>query len=190
MADLATLLESEAQHEIDSILAEARSKGDAIIKTAEEQAKSLLESKRRALESELSAAQVRARSSADLEAASLRLNAAHGATQQTFSNAETELRSFTKSTEYQGVLEKLITEVKGAIGSIGKLEVHPDDLAKAESAAKAAGLNVPVHANAEIETGIRAFAESGQTSVTNTLLGRLSRARDGLLSEVARTLGG
>ena len=88
------------------------------------------------------------------------------------------------------MLEKLITEVKGAIGSIGKLEVHPDDLAKAESAAKAAGLNVPVHANAEIETGIRAFAESGQTSVTNTLLGRLSRARDGLLSEVARTLGG
>jgi V/A-type H+/Na+-transporting ATPase subunit E len=183
MADLATLLESEANHEIETILEGARSKAESITQAAQEQAKSILDGKRRALEAEFSAAQTRARSSADLEAAALRLNGAHTATQQTFSNAETELRNFTKSGEYQGVLEKLIHEIKGAIGTIGKLEVNPNDVAVATAAATAAGLNVPIHANPEIETGIRA-------SVTNTLLGRLGRARDSLLAEVSKTLGG
>jgi V/A-type H+/Na+-transporting ATPase subunit E len=190
MADLATLLESEANHEIETILEGARSKAESITQAAQEQAKSILDGKRRALEAEFSAAQTRARSSADLEAAALRLNGAHTATQQTFSNAETELRNFTKSGEYQGVLEKLIHEVKNAIGTIGKLEVHPNDVTVATAAATAAGLNVPIHANPEIETGIRASAEGGQTSVTNTLLGRLGRARDSLLAEVSKTLGG
>ena len=190
MADLASLLESEAQSEVDTVLGEAKAKAEAIVKAAEEQARSILESKRRALENELQSAQVRARSSADLESAALRLNASHGATQTTFQNAENELRSFTKSGEYAGVLGKLIGEVKGALGSISKLEVHPDELSVAQTAAKAAGLDVPVVGNAEIATGIRAFSESGQTSVTNTLLGRLSRARDGLLADVSRALGG
>ena len=190
MADLASLLESEAQHELETVLGEAKAKAEAIIKAAEEQAKSILESKRRVLENELHSAQVRARSSADLESAALRLNASHGATQTTFVNAETELRHFTKSGEYQSVLGKLMAEVKGALGTISKLEVHPDELTVAQAAAKAAGLDVPVVANAEIATGVRAFSEGGQTSVTNTLLGRLARARDGLLADVSRTLGG
>ena len=190
MADLATLLESEANAEVEAILSEARSKADAIVQSATEQAKSLVESRRRTLETELVAAQVRARSAADLDSASQRLNANHVATEQSFHQAETELRNFTKSGEYKNVLEKLMTEVKGAITNISKLEVHPDDVAVATEAAKNAGLNVPVSGNAEIATGVRAVAEGGQSSITNTLLGRLSRARDGLLSDVARVLAG
>ena len=190
MADLATLLESEANAEVEAILSEARSKADAIVQSATEQAGSLVDLRRRTLETELVAAQVRARSAADLDSASQRLNANHVATEQSFTQAETELRNFTKSGEYKNVLEKLMTEVKGAIANISKLEVHPDDVAVATEAAKNAGLNVPVTANSEIATGVRAVAEGGQSSITNTLLGRLSRARDGLLSDVARVLAG
>jgi V/A-type H+/Na+-transporting ATPase subunit E len=190
MADLATLLESEANAEVEAILSEARSKADVIVQNANEQAKSLVDSRRRTLEAELVAAQVRAKSAADLDAASQRLNANHVATEQSFNQAETELRNFTKSGEYKNVLEKLIREVQGALSNISKLEVHPDDVAVATEAAKSLGLSVPVSANGDIETGVRAVAEGGQSSITNTLLGRLSRARDGLLSEVARTLTG
>ena len=190
MADLATLLESEANAEVEAILSEARSKADVIVQNANEQAKSLLDSRRRTLEAELVAAQVRAKSAADLDAASQRLNANHVATEQSFNQAETELRNFTKSGEYKNVLEKLIREVQGALSNISKLEVHPDDVAVATEAAKNAGLNVAITANSDVETGVRAVAEGGQSSITNTLLGRLGRARDGLLSEVARTLTG
>ena len=46
MADLATLLESEANAEIETILAEARSKAESITQAAHEQAKSILDGKR------------------------------------------------------------------------------------------------------------------------------------------------
>ena len=87
------------------------------------------------------------------------------------------------------MLEKLIKEVQGAMGEISKLEVHPNDLASASEVAKNLGLNVPVTANPDIQTGVRAFATTGSTSVTNTLLGRLARAKESLLGDVARVLG-
>ena len=189
MADLAKLLESEASAEIETILAEARSRADGIVKAAEEQAKSILEGKRRALENELSAARVRAKSASDLEGSALKLGASHGASQQAFISAESELRNFTKSAEYGNVLEKLIREASGALGGLSKLEVHSTDLEVAKKAAAAAGLTVEVHANNQIETGIRGVGLSGSSSVTNTLLGRLARAKDGLLSDVAKVLG-
>lgn len=189
MADLAKLLESEASAEIETILAEARSKADGIVKAAQAQATSILEGKRRALENELSAAKVRAKSAADLEGAALKLRASHTASQQAFSSAESELRQFTKSGEYQGVLQKLIGEASGALGSISKLEVNPADLETAKKALGALGINAEVSANAAVETGIRALNESGNSSITNTLLGRLTRAKDGLLADVAKVLG-
>ncbi|MFN3267489.1 MAG: V-type ATP synthase subunit E [Deinococcales bacterium] len=189
MADLAKLLESEASAEIETILAEARSKADGIVKAAQAQASSILEGKRRALENELEAARVRAKSAVDLEGAALRLKASHTASQQAFSSAESELRQFTKSGEYLGVLQKLIGEASEALGSISKLEVNPNDLEMAQKALSALGLNAEVSANAAIETGIRALNESGNSSITNTLLGRLIRAKDGLLADVAKVLG-
>ena len=73
MADLASLLESEAQAEIEAILGEARSKADGIVKAGEEQAKSYLEGKKRAFDNDLNAALTRAKSGAELEGAALTL---------------------------------------------------------------------------------------------------------------------
>ena len=168
MADLATLLESEAQAEVESILATARSTADSIVQTATEQAKSILDGRKRTLENELLVAQVRAKSAADLESAALRLSGNHEATSNAFSQAEKELKNFATSGEYKSVLEKLLKEVQAAMGEISKLEVHPNDVASASEVAKNLGLNVPVNASPDIETGVRAFAVKGSTSVTNT----------------------
>jgi V/A-type H+/Na+-transporting ATPase subunit E len=188
MADLASLLESEAQAEIEAILGEARTRADGIVKAADEQAKGFLEGRKRALENDLSAAITRAKSGAELEGSALRLAASHGASEQAFTSAQSELRAFTKSAEYEKTLTKLITEVKNALGSITKLEVNPSDVDVAKRAAAAAGVGAEIHANGDVETGVRGFAEGGSSSVTNTLIGRLSRARDGLLADVANVL--
>jgi V/A-type H+-transporting ATPase subunit E len=188
MADLATLLESEAQAEIEAILGEARAKADGILKAGEENAKGYLDGKRRAFESDLSAALTRARSGAELEASALKLSASHGAAEQAFSAAMNELRAFTKSGEYEKTLVKLIGEVKTALGTVTKLEVNPADIEVAKRAATAAGVNAEVSANPDVETGVRGLAEGGSSSVTNTLVGRLARAREGLLAEVAGVL--
>ena len=188
MADLASLLESEAQAEIEAILGEARIKADGIVKAGEGSAKSYLEGKKRALENDLNAAITRAKSGAELEGAALTLQASHGANEQAFTSAMSELKAFTKSAEYEHTLTKLIKEVKTALGSITKLEVNPSDVETAKRAASAAGVDAPVTGNPDIETGVRAVAEGGASSVTNTLIGRLSRARDSLLSEVASVL--
>lgn len=191
MADLATLLESEAQAEIEAILHDARSQADAIIQSATEQAKAIVDGRKRALETELAAGQVRARSAAELESSALRLSASHSATEKAFANAATELRAFTKSGEYQGVLSRLIGEVKTALGEVSRLEVNPADVNVAKMAAQAAGLaGVQIVANAEVETGVRALGATGQTAVTNTLLGRLARGRDALLADVSGVLSG
>ena len=189
MADLATLLESEAQAEIEAILGEARARANAIVQAAQDQAKGILEGRKRALEVELAAGQVRAKSAAELESAAMRLAANHGATEKAFASAEADLRTFTKSGEYQGVLARLITEVKGVLGDVARLEVNPADVSVAKLAAQAAGLSgVEIVSNPEIETGVRASPKAGQTAVTNTLLGRLGRGRDALLAEVAGLL--
>lgn len=188
MADLASLLESEAQAEIEAILGEARSKADGIVKAGEEQAKSYLEGKKRAFDNDLNAALTRAKSGAELEGAALTLKASHGANEQAFVAAQAELRAFTKSAEYEQTLTKLMLEVKKALGTVTKLEVNSTDLEVAKRAASAAGLTTEIHSSPDIETGVRGYSDTGSSSVTNTLIGRLSRARDSLLSEVASVL--
>jgi V/A-type H+-transporting ATPase subunit E len=189
MADLATLLESEAQAEIETILGEARAKAEGIVRAGEENARSYLEGKRRALENDLNAALTRAKSASELEASALRLGASHGASEQAFSAAMNELRAFTKSSEYEKTLAKLISEVRTALGgAVARLEVNPADVETAKRAAAAAVVNATVVANPDVETGVRGSTEDGFSSVTNTLLGRLTRARDALLAEVAGVL--
>lgn len=188
MADLATLLESEADAEIEAVLADARSQADRIVRQATEQAQASLEARRRALEGELAAGLVRARSAADLESAALRLAAAHDATERAFAEAETELRAYTRTAEYRGTLQALIREARYALGDIATLEVNPADVTAAAEAARAAEVSAPVLPNPEVQTGVRAIGPGGRTSITNTLLGRLARARDQLSSDVARLL--
>jgi V/A-type H+/Na+-transporting ATPase subunit E len=188
-ADLATLLEAEAKGEIDTVLAAAREKAATIVARASAEAQSLLAGRKAALASEAASGRIRAQSAADLEAAALRLGAGHQANQAAFDHAEAELRGLTKTSEYPNVLAKLVSEVQAALGEVTKLQVHPSELAAAQAAVQSLGLTgVQLETSPEIETGVRGFAQGGQSAITNTLVGRLARARDGLLADVSRLL--
>lgn len=191
MADLATLLETEANAEIEAILAEARAKAEAAMKAARENAAALVETRRRTAESDRAATLARARSAADLESSALRLGANHEVVNAAFSQARQELLALGGTSQYETVLAKLMREAAGALDSVDRFEVNPADVGTAAGAAAQAGFpGARVVAVEDVQAGVRVVAQGGATSVTNTLIDRLDRAREALAPVVTRVLAG
>lgn len=191
MADLATLLETEANAEIEAILAEARAKAEATLSAAREHAAALSEARHRTAETDRTATLTRARSAADLETAARRLAANHGVVTGVFTQARQELLALSGTSQYETVLAKLMREAAGALEGVERFEVDPADLNPARAAAAQAGFpSTPVTGAADIKAGVRAVGAGGATSVTNTLLDRLERGREALAPIVARVLAG
>lgn len=184
---LSAILETEARAEIEAIRAESEQKAQALVQEARDRATALLNSRKTALDAQLQAGIVRARSAADLESAALRLGNADNALQQSFVQAKDQLLALTQSAQYREVLGKLLKEAQTALGTTATaVEVAPSDVEAAKAVVTSLGLNAEVRANPDVQTGIRLVA--GRSAITNTLLGRLDRVRDTLASQVARLL--
>ena len=115
---LDALLENEARAEIERVRAQGRERAQAIVRDAQERAQSLLESRQRALETQMQAGLVRARSAADLEVSAARLNANEGGMRRAFEIAEGQLRGVTQAPEYREILSRLIQEVRAAMPDV------------------------------------------------------------------------
>jgi V/A-type H+-transporting ATPase subunit E len=191
VADLAALLDREASAEIEGILSEARTRASEIVAGAKEEAEALLAGHQRSAESQHRAALVRARSAAQLESSSLTLRAQHMAIENAFAAAERRLEELTGSASYAGVLAKLIDQALQVGGvattEVRALAVNPADKATAAAAAKVAGLDGKVEANAAVRGGVRLKAGENVV-IENTLYGRLEALREGLAAEVAQVL--
>jgi len=192
MADLTTLLRNEAQAEISALEKAAQEEAARIVQAAKDQAASMLDSKRRALESQMQSGIVRATSSAHLETNALRLSTADSGMVRAFAEAQKRMRAFGKGNPdaYKNLLAKLAVEAAQALGQVEAAEVHPDDLEMAGQAFVSVNLHVPVRPNASIETGVRLIGKGGKSGITNTLLGRLERVRESLAPQVAQILNG
>ena len=191
MADLAALLDSEASAEIEAIRSEARARASEIVAEAESEAEAITASRERSAKQQRDAALVRARSAAQLEAASLKLNAQQKAIESVFDAASAQLASFAKNDDrWSDALATLLDEAVEAAGgadNVAHVAVHPSDEAAAQAAAKAAGVNAPIRTDDSIVGGVRVTAKN-RTVVANTLTGRLDALRDELASEVAAAL--
>lgn len=188
MADLAALLQKEASAEIEAILAEARERASAIVADAEREAESLVASRERQAEMQRRAALVRARSAAQLEAASMRLNAQQEAIQTVFREAEAQIRALRKDgARYPEVFAALLKEAVDSLqGPPDAIVVHPADEKVAARAAERLGVRGEVRSDPEMGSGVRVV--TGRVSVENTLEARLAALRDELASEVAAAL--
>lgn len=192
MADLAALLDKEASAEIEAIHSEARARASEIVAKAQEDAAALVSQRERAAAQQHEAALVRSRSSAQLEASSMKLRAQQEAIESVFREATQRIDALTGNpAEYGPVLTKLLQEALAAVGanaSAVTVHVAPADEKLARDAL--AKLNAPaarVEANDAVKGGVR-LKGGANTSVENTLYGRLAALRDDLASEVARTL--
>lgn len=193
MADLAALLDREASAEIEAITSEARSRADAIVAKAEADAQAFLAQRERAAHSQHEAAMVRARSAAQLEAASLRLQAQQSAIQVVFDGVEARLSALAGDAgRFRPVLTALLREALDAIGGPDAVEhvvVNPADRKLATEVATSLGLSAQVTTDPAIVTGVR-LQGGRNVAIENTLLGRLDALRDDLAADVARALMG
>lgn len=188
MADLAALLDKEASAEIEAILAEARERASAITSEAERDAAALVATRERSAQSAREAALVRARSAAQLEAASMRLNAQQAAIQSVFDGVNREIDALrSDATRYASVLEALLREaVAGLTGAPDAVIVHPDEEAIARQAMAAVGIEAALKTDASIRAGVQIV--TGPMRVENSLPARLDALRDELASDVAAVL--
>jgi len=188
MADLAALLDKEASAEIEAILAEARERASAIVEEAEREAEGIVSARARQAQAQRESARVRARSAAQLEAASMRLNAQQEAIQSVFRAAESSLTDLAADeARYAPVLEALLREaLDGVRGTPEKVLVAPGEVAAATKAVAAVGADLPVEADETVRAGVK--VTTGRVSVENTLPARLDALRDELASEVADAL--
>ncbi len=190
MADLSALLEKEASAEIEAILSEARGRASEIVAQAKEEADALVAARERSAAGQREAALVRARSSAQLEAASLKLRAQHQGVQAVYAGARDALRALTEDRDrYAEVFGRLLADALEAVrgSQVASINVAEGDVELARKALAGAGVEAEVEASDAVAGGVRVRTTKNNV-VENTLLGRLDAVRDELASEVSALL--
>lgn len=192
MSDLAALLEKEASTEIESILSEARSRASEVVAQAHREAESLVAQRQRQAATQRHAAVVRARSSAQLEASSLKLRAQHQGVEGVFEEARRRIAALVADEEaYRAVLVRLLQEALEGVdaGDVEAVIVHPDERALAEGVVGEALPRAAVETDASVSAGPR-LRLKGNNTVENSLYERLEVLRAELASEVSGALFG
>ena len=193
MADLSALLEQEASAEVDTILSEARTRASEIVAKAKEEAEALTAQSKRSSEMQHDAALVRAKSSAQLEASSMRLNAQHKAVEDVMSEARNSLEKLAQGKDFDKTFAGLLDEALEAVGGKDNVEavvVNSDDKATAEKAADKHGLKSKVETSDSVKGGVRLRQSGGKVAIENTLYERLDALQDELAADVSKVLFG
>lgn len=192
MADLSALLDKEASAEIETVLSEAQARASEIVAEATSEAEALLASRRRAADAQREATLVRARSAAQLEAASLRLKAQHAGVENVFTAARQKIADLAKNpAEYAPLFKQLLKAALEGAGnqSLEAVVVNPADSELAAEALKEAGVTAPVETSEDVTTGVRLRTDN-RSVIESTLLGRLEALQGELASEVSTALFG
>ncbi len=184
MSNLATLLEKEASTEIEEILSEARDTASEIVAKAKEEAKSLLAQKERALKSQHDAEIIRAKSSAQLEASSLRLKAQNDGVEAVFDKAKSDLLGLKNSDNYADIFKSLYAEAAGAVNKVASVVVNPADVKYISDS------NIEVETDETVVSGVKLKGEGSSVMIENSLLSRLEAVKDDVASLVSKTLFG
>ncbi len=190
MADLSTLLEKEASAEIETILSEAQQRASEIVAKAEGEAQAVLAARKRSVATQHEATLVRARSAAQLEASSLRLNAQHDGVQSVFTAARQQIDKLKDDpAAYAPIFRKLLDDVLKGAGQqeLEALEVAPGDVELAKKALESAGVKLPVEAVDDVSGGVR-VRTINRSRIESTLYSRLDALSGELASEVSAAL--
>ena len=194
MSDLAALLDKEASAEIAAISSEAQARASELEAAAQAEADAFTAGRERSAQSLFEAALVRARSAAQLEAASIRLNAQHSVVESVFEAASAELDKLVKQQDWAGRLGNLLAEAVSGSGlppaEVKAIVVNPADVEAAKAAAEQQGLSAQVEGSANVSHGVRIRVGPSDLVIENTLTERLRNAREDLAAEVARLLSG
>jgi V/A-type H+-transporting ATPase subunit E len=186
VSKLGDILQKEALGEINAILAEAESRAVRFVRDAEEEASARLKSHQKKLQVEALAATRRARSAAELNVSTARMQAKGRVIESVRKSALKALEEVANQNNYSDILQTLAEEALKAV-ELGKaVVVHPDDEEKIHDWATKEGLEI--RTDPGLRLGVRVIDRSGKRSVENSLPERLHRAWNALASDVAKRL--
>jgi vacuolar-type H+-ATPase subunit E/Vma4 len=190
-SELVTILEKEANAEIERILGEARRQAELVVTQANQEAQAYLAEQRQRIEAERKAAQVKADSAAQVRAAALVLRAKDQAIAEVFSAADAELcRLQQDKTRYAAILRGLIREAADELSGRVTVEASPKDLDLVKQAVKDLKLDAEVKVGDDVSGGVRLISDDGRFVVENTLASRVERVRSQIAPEIAARLWG
>lgn len=185
LEDIFKALEEQAARDIEQIMEDARSHGDAIVAEAEEQAAAMRSSKVVDAERHARAQSTHGLNAARLEARKRQAGVKETAIQSVFDEALVRLAEARRDPDYRGVFAKLVEEALAGVD--GALEVHvdPADEAMAGEALGAMGVNAPVVADLSTAGGVVVVSGEGTVSRRNTFEDRLDKLRSIAQADVA-----
>lgn len=190
-SELVTILEKEANAEIERILTEARGQAERLIAQANQDAQAYLTEQRQRIEAERKAALVKADSAAQVRASALVLQAKDQAIAEVFATAGAELARLQQDkTRYGAILRGLIREASGALSGRMTVQANPKDLDLVKQAVKDLKLDAEVKPGDDISGGVRLISDDGRFVVENTLASRVARVRSLIAPEIAAQLWG
>jgi vacuolar-type H+-ATPase subunit E/Vma4 len=190
-SELVTILEKEANAEIERILTEARGQAERLIAQANQETQAYLAEQRQRIDAERKAALVKADSAAQVRASALVLQAKDQAIAEVFATAGAELSRLQQDkTRYGAILRGLIREASGALSDRVTVQANSKDLDLVKQAVKDLKLDAEVKPGDDISGGVRLISSDGRFVVENTLASRVERVRSLIAPEIAAQLWG
>jgi vacuolar-type H+-ATPase subunit E/Vma4 len=188
-SELVTILEKEANAEIERILTEARGQAERLIAQANQETQAYLTEQRHRIDAERKAALVKADSAAQVRASALVLQAKDQAIAEVFATAGAELSRLQQDkSRYGAILRGLIREASGALSGRVTVQVNPKDLDLVKQAVKDLKLGAEVKPGDDVSGGVRLVSGDGRFVVENTLVSRVERVRSLIAPEIAAQL--
>ena len=127
--------------------------------------------------------------SADLEARNAQLRAVEEATDRVFAEAASRISSMPRDAAYSEILDSLISEAAGALGTSEIIvSACEADAEAAAAAARKAGAELAPE-RIECMGGVRVRTRDGATSFDNTLDARMERLKPLIRKEIASRFG-
>lgn len=186
MSKLGEILKEEVLSEINTILAEADSKAEQLVREAKTKASEQVEAHRKKVEAELQAALRGMKSARDLTVAVARIRAREQAVARVKQKVESAVRELAQKPSYGKILEALAEEAFNSVEAAESVAVHPEDQDKLSTWAKQKGLELKT--DPALHFGVRIATRGAQKTVENSLPERLQRGWETLISGVAQRL--
>lgn len=187
---LLSAMRAEAETEREAILSEARAKAHDIAQRADTEIEKLKAEALQRLDIQMRQESDRVLGKARMYKRGKLLSAKRELIKEAFDRAGDELARLCKTSEYRNVVERLIREAVGALGSEVEIEVAAQDTDMCDELAAEMGINRAARAAGDGPGTVAATTVHGRRRVDNSLPTRLAKAESVAVQEVARLLFG
>ena len=189
--ELLKALDDQVEAEREELIASARKKGDAIVKTAIQEVERRIKLAMEHQEREKSAKEEqKKRTPQQRKVSRLILQIQYELYQQSIETARKSLSNIGERSDYPQILKKLIQEAVAGFDSAAKVSVRPQDVPQIKKILEELKLKLEIVSHPGVSAGVIVSSKDGKLVRSNTLESRLDRALPHLSTQIAQVLYG